>query len=152
MVQNAQSVARFITELPYCKALGLTLVKVEAGMAELALPYARGLVGDPQTGVMHGGAVSALMDTTCGAAVVSHDATGLSTATLDMRVVYLRVARPGRTITARAECHRVTRFVAFVRAIAWDEDPNDPVAEVNGTYTVDAVDVPARQDDQDGRA
>jgi uncharacterized protein (TIGR00369 family) len=129
-------VRAFITELPYCRALRLELAAIDAGMAEMAMPYHPDLVGDPATGVVHGGAVSALMDTSCGAAVMSHPEAGHGTATLDLRIDYMRAARPGHRIRARAEVTHVTRSVAFVRATAWDEDDTRPVATAAGAFTV----------------
>ena len=129
-------VCGFITELPYARALGVQLIGVGAGWAELAMPYRADLVGDPATGVMHGGAVSALMDTTCGAAVMSHPDAGVATSTLDLRIDYMRGAQPGQTVRARAECIRVTRTIAFVKATAHDDDPDTPIAMASGAFTV----------------
>ena len=129
-------VRAFITELPYSKALRLELDAVAPGRAEMALPYHAELVGDPATGVIHAGAVSALMDTVCGAAVMSHPEAGHGTATLDLRLDYMRAAQPGQRVLAQAEVTHVTRSVAFVRATAWDEDATRPVATAAGAFTV----------------
>lgn len=129
-------VRAFITELPYCRALRLELDAVSPGMAEMALPYGEDLIGDPATGVIHAGAVSALMDTVCGAAVMSHPEAGAGTATLDLRLDYMRSATPGQRVRAQAEVTHVTRSVAFVRATAWDDDATRPVATAAGAFTV----------------
>lgn len=129
-------VESFITLLPYCRALDLALDGVGEGWAEMSMPYDPALVGDPATGVLHGGAVSALMDTTCGAAVMSHPAAGEATATLDLRIDYLRGATPGQRVRARADCVHVTRTVAFVRATTFDDDAAAPVASATAAFTI----------------
>ena len=102
----------------------------------MTMPYDERLVGDPQTGVLHGGAVSTVIDTCCGTAVMSHpDARGI-TATIDLRIEYMRAATPGQSIVARATCHHITRNVAFVEATAVDDDTEVPVARASGSFTV----------------
>ncbi len=135
---RAAAAHQFIAALPHCRALSMEVIEVGAGEATIAMPWAAHLVGDPRTGVVHGGAVSALMDTTGGAAVLSHPTAPISTATMDLRIDYMRAATPHQTITARAVCHHVTRSVAFVRAEAFDEEPDlGPVAVANGAFTLD---------------
>jgi uncharacterized protein (TIGR00369 family) len=135
---DIQAIARqFIAALPHAGALGMQLEAISAGAAVIAMPYDARLVGDPTTGVIHGGAVSALMDTACGAAVLCHPEAGASTATLDLRIDYMRPATPGQTIRTRAECHHVTRTVAFVRAVATDADEARPVATATGAFIVE---------------
>ncbi len=135
---DTTAIARqFIAALPHSKLLGMRLEKIDEGTATIAMPYDPALIGDPESGVIHGGAVSALMDTACGAAVMSHPQAGFSTATLDLRIDYMRPATAGQTIRTRAECHHVTRSVAFVRAVATDDDESRPVAMATGAFTVE---------------
>ena len=128
---------QFINAIPHCKALGMKLCEIGDGVAVMELLYDLRIVGDPETGVLHGGAVSALMDTCCGAAAMSHPSSPAGTATIDLRIDYMRVATPGQNITTRAECYHITRSVAFVRAVATDDDTDQPVATATGAFTVE---------------
>ncbi|WP_435310394.1 PaaI family thioesterase [Primorskyibacter sedentarius] len=140
MSEERTRVARdFIQAIPHARALGMQLEEIGDGSAEILMPYDPRFVGDPQTGVIHGGAVSALMDTCCGAAVMSHPDLPSVTATIDLRIDYMRPATPGQTIRTRATCYHLTRSVAFVRAVAMDEDADNPVATATGAFTVEAT-------------
>lgn len=138
MVDMTTLARQFIQALPHSVMLGMEPQEMGAGVASISMPYKAELVGDPVTGVIHGGAVSALMDTCCGAAVMCHPDNGGGTATIDLRIDYMRAATPGQTIVARATCYHVTRSVAFVRAVAMDDDTENPVATATGAFTVEA--------------
>jgi uncharacterized protein (TIGR00369 family) len=133
---KARIARQFIEALPFCRALGMRMEEIGDGVAVISIAYDAALVGDPQTGVIHGGAVSALMDTCGGAAVMCHPEAVAATATIDLRIDYMRPAQPGERITARAHCYHVTRSVAFVRAEAWDSDAGRPVASATGAFTL----------------
>ncbi len=135
---NIVAIARqFIEAIPHARTLGMDLTELGDGCATIAMPYAEKLIGDPVSRVVHGGAVSALMDTASGAAVMCHPSGPVSTATLDLRIDYMRSATPGQTITARAICYHVTRSVAFIRVTATDDDTASPVATGTGSFTIE---------------
>ncbi len=129
---------QFIEAIPHSRDLGMRIEVLVGGRCTASMPWDARLVGDPATGVIHGGAVSALLDTTSGAAVLSHpEAMAAATATLDLRIDYMRPATPGQTIVAEAECYHVTRSVAFVRTQAFDDDRARPVAAATGAFTLE---------------
>jgi acyl-coenzyme A thioesterase PaaI-like protein len=65
-------------------------------------------------------------------------------ATLDLRIDYMKPATPGRDLLARAECYKVTRNVAFVRGVAYHDDPSDPIATTVATFMLSTPDGPDR--------
>ncbi len=140
MSSASPTARRFIDALPHSRALGMQLDRLGEGEAVVSMPWDARFVGDPATGVIHGGAVSALMDTASGAAVMSHPVGVRSTATLDLRIDYMRAATPGQRITAHAVCFHVTRSVAFVRVTTTDEDVDrPPVATASGAFTLERL-------------
>lgn len=109
---------------------------VDDGAPRIRVPYRADLVGDPDTGVLAGGLVTALLDHVGGLAVwVAMDAFR-PIATLDLRVDYMRAAQPGRDLMAQARCFRLTPSIGFVRAWAFEDDPSDPVAAAQAAYMV----------------
>lgn len=101
---------------------------------ELALPYAQALVGDVDSGVIASGPIISLMDNATSLSVWTAIGKFRPQVTLDLRVDYMRPATPGKTVIGRGECYKTTRSMAFVRGIAHDGDPDDPVAHVAGTF------------------
>lgn len=101
---------------------------------ELALPYAPELVGDVDSGVIASGPIISLMDNATSLSVWTAIGKFRPQVTLDLRVDYMRPATPGKTVIGRGECYKTTRSMAFVRGIAHDGDPDDPVAHVAGTF------------------
>lgn len=114
--------------------LGLSYHAHGADWAELALPYDARLIGDPASGVIASGPIVTMMDMATSLAVWLKRGRFDAHATLDLRVDYLHPATPGETVFGRGECYRLTRSIAFVRGIAHDGDPDDPVAHVAGTF------------------
>lgn len=124
----------FVDGIPHNKALGMKVVEFRKAEAVFALPYDLKLVGNPDSGVLHGGAITALIDACSGAAVFAALTEWVPIATLDLRIDYIRAGEPGREIHAHATCYRTTRNVAFTRAVAYHDDEADPIATSMGTF------------------
>ena len=94
-------------------------------------------MGDPDTQVIAGGVVTSLLDHTCGLAMASGaGAEAFSTATLDLRIDYMRPAAPRTGVIAEAHCYKLTRTIGFVRAEAWDVDRSDLVATAQAAFVL----------------
>jgi uncharacterized protein (TIGR00369 family) len=134
-------VDQFVSALPYARALGIELISQDPrGHCVLRLPWREDLVGDPATGVLHGGVITGLLDT-LGAAAVLARMIPLQ-ATLDLRIDYLRAAAPRVDLLGDAECYRVTRHVAFVRGFCHQGDPQRPVANLTAAFILREEDKP----------
>ncbi|MCY3878356.1 MAG: PaaI family thioesterase [Rhodobacteraceae bacterium] len=133
---NIERARNFFRLVPHSMALQMRLDSIGSGQAELSMPYSPDLIGDPETGILHGGAVSALLDSCAGVAVFSHPEVRQGTATLTLTINYMRPAQPGLRIFARAECFHVTRYVAFARVTATDSENGPLVATATGAFTV----------------
>lgn len=142
-VENDQARAEFIEAqmreivpaLKHCKLLNIEVLSAGVGQLSLVLPYDKRLVGNPDTGVIHGGPLTTLMDTACGFAAISAlDEPGICP-TLDLRIDYMRAAEPGKAVIGEAEAYRVTSNVVFARGIAIHEGERDkPIAHVTATF------------------
>ncbi len=122
--------------IPLNQELGITIERSERGVVWMRLPYDDKLIGNPENGVLHGGAVTALMDTACGACVFTKMDRISPVATLDLRIDYLKPSTPRRDVVARAECYKFTRSIAFVRCIAYHDDETDPIAAAAGAFMI----------------
>jgi uncharacterized protein (TIGR00369 family) len=132
-----------MASVPQAAALGFRFVSAGGGRGSIEVAWREDLVGDPDTQVIAGGVVTSLLDHTCGLAVASAaDTVPFGTATLDLRIDYMRPAAPRAGVTAEAHCYKVTRSVAFVRAQAWDADPADPIATVQAAFVLNRAPAP----------
>jgi uncharacterized protein (TIGR00369 family) len=120
--------------IPHMDVLGMETVEARNGVAVIRLPWRPELVGNPETGVLHGGVVTTLIDTVSGLAAITGLAQPEPVATLDLRIDHLKPATPKADLFARAECYRLTSRIAFVRATAYQNDPEDLVASSVSTF------------------
>lgn len=130
--------SRFVTQLAQCRRLGLSVKEASEHHVLIELPYRQEIIGYPETGVIHGGVITTLMDTSCGTAVVcaifdKYKSIEISP-TLDLRVDYMKPAEPNKPVYAMAECYRLSSSVAFTRAIAYQDSIDEPIAHAVGSF------------------
>ena len=129
-----QWVEAFIKGIPYAQASGMYVTEIGEGRAGLGLPARETWTGDTERDLIHPGVLSVLADTACGVAVGTAMTEMEPFATLDLRMDYLRPAVANQEIVCRAECHRLSRSVAFVRGELFQPGRTEPVAMVNATF------------------
>jgi uncharacterized protein (TIGR00369 family) len=137
MERNNQSLdvyRAWMHQLPHQQAIGFELIELMSEYAVGRIPYRPEFVGNPLTGVVHGGIVTTLLDAVGGAAVIGRYGTLITMATLDLRIDYLRPSKPQHDLFARAECYKLTRNIAFARGVAYDDALDDPLASMSATY------------------
>jgi len=142
--QTIRAIAeRMVTSTPQAAALNMRFVSATPGEGFLAVPWREDLVGDPATGVLAGGVVTTLLDHCCGLATTTRLWPLMGSATLDLRIDYMRPAIPRREVIGVARCYKVTRSIAFVRAAAFEDDEADPIATAQAAFMINGQAAPA---------
>jgi uncharacterized protein (TIGR00369 family) len=118
---GAEVITQFLLHSPFALHLGMRLASIEPDRARLVMPYREELatIGD----VVHGGALSALVDTAAMAASWSaHDGSGpLRGTTVGLSVDFLAAAR-GQDVTADARVIRRGKSLCFCDVDVTDAD------------------------------
>ena len=128
------AIAQGMGQTPFLRALGGELLEFKKGLGRLHLPYSDKLVGNPETGVVHGGVITAMLDQACGMAIGSALDAPMAMATLDLRIDYMKPATPNTDILIESECLKITHEIAFARARAFHASLEDPIAIATGTF------------------
>ena len=134
--------------------LGLQYRDAGEDWVELELPWREDLLGEKSRNILASGPIISLLDMASGLAIWNTTGVFKAIATLDLRVDYTRPARERASVFGRVQCYRTTRSAAFVRGIAHDGDPDDPVAHMQAVFmTVDkrTVDLPTETSGETAR-
>lgn len=135
---SLQRVRAMIQFTPQARALGMEMVRIEPARVWGRVPYREELIGDPETGVIAGGVITTFLDTLCGTAAVAAMEQPTTVATIDLRIDYMRGATPERDVLAEAHCYKLGRSIAFVRAVAYEDTPDNPIAHVAAAFMVNS--------------
>lgn len=136
MTKNTHfEIAEKITNgIAHCAALSMKVVKADKGHLTLELPYNESIIGNPKTRVIHGGALTALMDSACGFSVILALEEPQVCPTLDLRIDYMTSAKPDLPVYGSADVYRVTSNVVFVKGVAWQTSIDKPIAHCVATF------------------
>jgi len=126
----------FIELIPHHRTLNLKVIECSVGHLSFELPYCESLIGNPSTGEVHEGAITTLIDSVCGSVVLTQLEELRRVATLDLRIDFLRKGQSGFSPRCEAECLRITNHVAFVRAVAYEQEVTEPLAIASGTFAI----------------
>ena len=124
---------------PHNEFIDLHLTKVEGSMLTTEIPYRDDLVGDPESGALHGGVVTAMLDASCGIAVMVKLGKLTRIVTLDLRIDYLKPTKSKDKLYGLCSCYKLTKQVAFVQGTAYQldaEGKQDEVARATGTFMI----------------
>lgn len=124
---------RFLALLRHCQVLGLTVEEVSREHLHMRLPYGEHIIGDPLTGVLHGGGLTTLMDTACGTLVFAALDEYELCPTLDLRMDYMKAATAGQDVIAQAEIVRIAKSVVFTACKVYQQD-GTLVARCSATF------------------
>lgn len=120
--KTLSDIVNFKNAIAQCVELEMEIVHATKQQVVTMMPYDAKLIGDPESGVVHGGCITTLMDSTCGFMAFSCLPEFEACPTLDLRMEYLRAARPDQPIYARAYCYHTTANILFLRCEAYQEE------------------------------
>jgi uncharacterized protein (TIGR00369 family) len=117
--------------------MALEIKEISAEAVLVRMPFNPDFCVDSAQTLLHGGILTALLDSVFGLAnFVAIE--GVSTmATLDLRVDYLRAAHSRSDVVVRANCYRVTRHIAFNSGSIWfDGHEEDEIARGAASFAL----------------
>ena len=123
-------------QIPFNRYLGLQVLDLQPGKAQLVVPFREQLIGDPFRPALHGGVISALVDTCGGAAVWTYVESNDRLSTVDLRVDYLRPG-PLEDIVCEGRVLRMGNRVGVADMRVFSpKQPDVIIASGKGVYSV----------------
>ncbi len=116
---SVAEVQQLVSRCPYQSWLGLQVIECDGDQTVLELPWREEFLGSPEQRAVHGGVLSALVDAAGCYAVATK--LGYTVPTVDMRVDYLSMARPGNLV-ATGKVLKIGRLVAATEVDVTDCD------------------------------
>lgn len=124
--RRSGDVSALVDLVPYAKFLGLS-AELQDGEPLGVMKFAPHQVGNALIPALHGGAISALLETTAAFKLVWEIEVRQMPRIINVTLEFLRTGRTQDTF-ARGEIARRGRRVATVRVVAWQDEPEAPIA------------------------
>lgn len=137
----------FVYDMPFNRALGLELERLESDYAELSFAHQPQLVGNVAQTILHGGVIASVLDVAAGLVCVCSALTRQESiteaalrerlsrmGTIDLRVDYLRPGR-GERFTATSSLLRGGNKVSVAR-VELHNDAGVYIASATATYLI----------------
>ncbi|MHA1491029.1 MAG: PaaI family thioesterase [Promethearchaeota archaeon] len=106
-----------IKRIPFYKTLGFELKEINDGKAIFEILLRKELT---QNGMVHGGVLASLIDSSCACAAFSLIYPNGFVSTIDLQVAYLKPVSKG-CLVARAKCLKSGKNIFFCEAKIWNE-------------------------------
>lgn len=137
-MNHAARIAEVLAQMPYAAFLGVEARWSEGGLLGI-LPFQERLVGNTRLPAIHGGAQGAFLEIVALTALaVELSPQARQPLTIGVTVEYLRPALSKDTF-ARPSIKRLGRRMANVHVEAWQDDPDSPVALLQGRFLLTSV-------------
>ncbi|MBV1865690.1 MAG: PaaI family thioesterase [Rhodobacteraceae bacterium] len=119
------------------REMKLEIEKADLKGVQIRMPFNPDFCLDEEGTMLHGGVLTALLDSAFGLAnFVAIDSIE-SMATLDLRVDYLRPAKSRADVLVFADCYRQTRHIAFGSGKIWfDTGDKEEVARGTAAFAI----------------
>jgi uncharacterized protein (TIGR00369 family) len=121
---------------PYAKTMGFGMTRDDEGRLLLTMAFEADKMGRP--GFLHGGAIAGMLEAiayqTLAEALGDEDRPQLKP--INVTVTFLRGGRDHMTY-ARATIERLGRRIANIDAVAWQDDPDKPIATAKMNVMLD---------------
>ncbi len=104
--------------IPYYSTLGLKLQEIGDGRATFEILIREELT---QNGMVHGGVIASIIDSSCACAAISLVYPDGYITTIDLQVEFLKSVTKG-VLIAKAKCMKAGRNIFFCKAKVWDSE------------------------------
>lgn len=146
-ISQGRDINEIMATIPYVAFLGITFETV-ADELLAKLTFKQDLIGNPSLPALHGGVIGGFLETAAIVQVARESTIRVLPKTIDITIDYLRSGRPLDTY-ARATITKHGRRVANVQVIAWQDDPEKPIAAAHGHFLLEPLGDANGEDESD---